>query len=319
MMADVQLEHGFTRIADSLLEALLRTPLPSRHLRVVFALIRKLYGFGKTRDRISAGQLSRLTGIAPQNVRVVLADLASWGVIRKTGGSPGKPNVVALVKDYDLWRVPLPASRARRLADETPHEQGDYPSQEQDATRLADEAPTRLRNEAHNKEEKESKRQKKETDAPSDPAALESPRREENRDAQEQDRDRRRGARKTLAPERLGPEDWERLKRWTDDNYPWLRKEGRLEHHTDETLTWWRGEGRKKTDWVAVIQNRIQAKERERFEKLGEPMPDPVAWKERERRLDEAEARFGPALRRLEAQEAAENAEARAARQGGRA
>jgi phage replication O-like protein O len=112
---DVQLEHGFTRIADALYEALIRAPLPGRHQRVAHALIRLTFGYGKKADRISSGQLAGLTGLAPGKVRDVLSDLVRWGMVERKG-SPGTVSILALVKDFDRWKIAAPAPRRGRPA-----------------------------------------------------------------------------------------------------------------------------------------------------------------------------------------------------------
>ncbi len=93
-MADIQLEHGFTRIADVLLEAMCRAPVPGRHQRVFTALIRLTYGYNKTSDRIATSQISRLTDIDRRSITRILQDLEDAGMIERgaledrTGGQP---------------------------------------------------------------------------------------------------------------------------------------------------------------------------------------------------------------------------------------
>lgn len=50
-VADI--DDGYTRIANELLEAVMAADLTARQLKVVLAVIRKTYGFGKKFDRIT--------------------------------------------------------------------------------------------------------------------------------------------------------------------------------------------------------------------------------------------------------------------------
>ena len=57
------LDDGYTRIANELLEAVMAADLTARQLKVVMAVIRKTYGFGKKFDRVSNTQIAAMTGI----------------------------------------------------------------------------------------------------------------------------------------------------------------------------------------------------------------------------------------------------------------
>ena len=57
-------DDGYTRIANELLEAVVSNDLTARQIKVVLAVIRKTYGFGKKTDWISGEQLSNLTGLS---------------------------------------------------------------------------------------------------------------------------------------------------------------------------------------------------------------------------------------------------------------
>ena len=63
-MASPQTEHGFTRLADELLDALICYPFTKRQYKVLLAVIRKTYGFQKREDDITAPQLAAMTGLS---------------------------------------------------------------------------------------------------------------------------------------------------------------------------------------------------------------------------------------------------------------
>lgn len=106
-MADVQVEHGHTRIANALLEALCRTRMPGRHKDVALAMIRLLYGYNKTEDRIGTTQIAQLVGEADGgNVRRILRDLVSWNVLEVLEKSTARLGPRwHFVKDFERWSI----------------------------------------------------------------------------------------------------------------------------------------------------------------------------------------------------------------------
>lgn len=102
--ASPQIEDGFTRIADELLEALCGCSLTSREYAVALCVIRKTYGWNKKTDRISASQIVEMTGVPRSRVSGVLTSLAEKNVIsfhgeRRRGITPS----VGIQKDHTRW------------------------------------------------------------------------------------------------------------------------------------------------------------------------------------------------------------------------
>ena len=89
---DPKLGEGYTRIVNELIEALAQANLASRHFRVMFAIIRQTYGWQKTRDRISSGQLASLTGMSRQNAYKAMRDLLHMNLIHRIDGSTVRIN-----------------------------------------------------------------------------------------------------------------------------------------------------------------------------------------------------------------------------------
>lgn len=95
-----QVEDGFTRIANELLEAVTNAqtcPITLRQMRVVLAVIRKTYGFNKKTDRISDGQLAAETGLSRQNVNKAKKELLAMSVLVMDG------NKIGVNKHVDEW------------------------------------------------------------------------------------------------------------------------------------------------------------------------------------------------------------------------
>jgi phage replication O-like protein O len=100
-MSTPQLERGFVRIANELLEAILGAGLSHREQSVVFTIIRKTYGFGKKEDDMSAAQIGALCGVPRQHVTTTLNALAARNVITKRPGTYGM--IVGIQKDHRKW------------------------------------------------------------------------------------------------------------------------------------------------------------------------------------------------------------------------
>lgn len=104
-MVDVQLENGFTRIANELLEAISGADFTSRQVRVMLALIRLTYGYGKTSDRIASSQIGKMTSIEPRNVRKTLDELERLSAIKRSPKTAGRSRSIRVVKDFEKWQT----------------------------------------------------------------------------------------------------------------------------------------------------------------------------------------------------------------------
>ena len=100
-MSTPQLENGHVRIANELLEAILRGGFSQHEQSVIFAVIRKTYGFNKKEDDMSAAQIGAICGIARQHVTTALNALAFRNVINKRPGEYGM--IIGLQKDHRKW------------------------------------------------------------------------------------------------------------------------------------------------------------------------------------------------------------------------
>ncbi len=116
-MSAPQLENGYTRIANEILEALAKIKLSPYETRLMWIIFRKTYGNnGKKMDRISLSQFSEWTGIDRRNVRRALASLLAREVV---AASPNGNGInYGLQKDYERWK-PRGVS-AETLSAETP-------------------------------------------------------------------------------------------------------------------------------------------------------------------------------------------------------
>lgn len=107
-MASPQKENGFTPVANELLEALARTELKGSGYALVFAIMRKTFGFHKKEDRISISQLQEMLHISRRAVIYNLQELEAKKIIfikRERDGVKNRVNLIKLNKDYETWVV----------------------------------------------------------------------------------------------------------------------------------------------------------------------------------------------------------------------
>lgn len=91
------LDDGFTRIANELLEAVMHAGLSQHQLLVFMAVMRKTYGFNKKSDWVSNEQLSELTGILPHKCSAAKSVLVKRGILTQTG------RVIGINKTVSEW------------------------------------------------------------------------------------------------------------------------------------------------------------------------------------------------------------------------
>jgi phage replication O-like protein O len=92
-----QVENGYTRIANELVEALASTYLSPYEWQVLMAIFRKTYGYNKKSDWIANSQLSELTGIYKAHISRTTKKLVERGIVTQTGNS------LSFNKDYSSW------------------------------------------------------------------------------------------------------------------------------------------------------------------------------------------------------------------------
>jgi phage replication O-like protein O len=98
-----QVEDGYTRIANALLEVLAAARLSGRELSVALAVVRLTYGYQKKSDRISASQLASVTGIDRRKIPALLASLESKSILLIKRRGSGKIPTLQIDKRTDRW------------------------------------------------------------------------------------------------------------------------------------------------------------------------------------------------------------------------
>ena len=107
-MASPQLENGYTKIANEILDAFIgsKVTIPAEVRRIVDFIIRKTYGFRKKEDSISLSQFALATRLKkPSTIRAIHKAI-SMGIISRTAN--GITWKYRFIKDFTLWRPLAP-------------------------------------------------------------------------------------------------------------------------------------------------------------------------------------------------------------------
>ena len=101
-MANPQIENGFTKIANEIVEQLARTQLSGYESRILWVIWRKIYGWNKKQDIISISQFQKLTGLDRRHVQRTLNRLIERNIVTKNGYR--HYTKWAFQKDYTRWK-----------------------------------------------------------------------------------------------------------------------------------------------------------------------------------------------------------------------
>ncbi|MEW6417625.1 MAG: replication protein [Nitrospirota bacterium] len=107
-MASPQVEDGYTKIANELLEAMARIRIPGEPRQVFDVVLRRTYGFNKKADAISLSQFCLATGLKRNTICRAVQKLLSLNLITKKETTLS--TLYAINKDFETWK-PLPKKR----------------------------------------------------------------------------------------------------------------------------------------------------------------------------------------------------------------
>lgn len=102
MAACPQLENGFTRIANEIMEALAHIRIPGEARQVLDVILRKTYGFMKRSDQISLSQFHLATGMVKPSIVRAIRQLEAMNLISKNAN--GLHPEYSFNKDYAAWK-----------------------------------------------------------------------------------------------------------------------------------------------------------------------------------------------------------------------
>jgi len=116
-MASPQKENGYTAIANETLEALVKLNLNGTHFALIFAIMRKTYGFQKKEDAISIDQFVNMLKVSRRTVIYTLQDLEAKGIVlirRSRDGEKNNVNIIRFNKNYETWLVNISADQVEK-------------------------------------------------------------------------------------------------------------------------------------------------------------------------------------------------------------
>lgn len=101
-MANPQLENGYTKISNEILDQLIRIKINSDALKVSLFVIRKTYGFNKKQDRISLSQFVLATQLKKSVICRALTRLNNMNIIIRIAND--ECTIYRFNKDFDTWK-----------------------------------------------------------------------------------------------------------------------------------------------------------------------------------------------------------------------
>lgn len=132
-----QLENGYTKLANELLDALIGAGLTARQWAVAMAIIRKTYGFNKKADEIGLSQLAAMTGIDKAHLSRTVRELEAAKVIRREAGTHG--HSLSINKKHKQWE--LPKEQQKGLPNQQPQLPKEQPKELPNKQPLLNEQP----------------------------------------------------------------------------------------------------------------------------------------------------------------------------------
>ncbi|MGV8123509.1 MAG: replication protein [Candidatus Xenobiia bacterium LiM19] len=102
-MANPQLEKGYVKIANELMEAFAKTRMPGSSTQVLMAILRESYGYNQKTAKLSMDRIAKKTGLHRSHVARALKVLLDMKIVTKIGNS--FVNEWRVNKDYETWKT----------------------------------------------------------------------------------------------------------------------------------------------------------------------------------------------------------------------
>lgn len=122
-----ELEDGYAKLSNMLLEAYAGADLTKRQFKVLLAILRKTYGWNKAMDRVSDSQIAEIAKLPVKRCNETKLQLVRMGLIKQQGGMFG-PN-----KNINEWCIPQNEGISLKTGDKTSlNLRESYPSKQGD-------------------------------------------------------------------------------------------------------------------------------------------------------------------------------------------
>lgn len=108
-----ELEDGYARLSNTLLEEYSGADLTKRHFKVLLAVLRLTYGWNKAMDRICDSQISVIAKLPVKKCNEAKLELIRMNVLVKNGKLLG-PN-----KNVSEWNIPQSGGESPKTGDKT--------------------------------------------------------------------------------------------------------------------------------------------------------------------------------------------------------
>ena len=102
-MANPQLENGYVKIANEIMDALISARPSGQEMSVALFVIRKTYGFNKTADFISLSQMMAAVGMSKIRASQVVRSLELMKILTVKENINGLTKKYSFNKYFDTW------------------------------------------------------------------------------------------------------------------------------------------------------------------------------------------------------------------------
>lgn len=104
-MADVQLENGFTRIANEILENIVKFPLNGTQFRILILIWRETYGFNRKESSLSESYIALRLGLQRQNIHREIKELFDSSILITIHEAAfTSSRIISFNKNYEEWQ-----------------------------------------------------------------------------------------------------------------------------------------------------------------------------------------------------------------------
>ena len=103
-MANPQIENGYTKISNELLEKICQLDISGNEMRILLYIIRKTYGYNCKSAEISLTDISLAVNVKRQNIWRSLKQLSKRNIIEIIPNEGTTPQKISIVKNYENWK-----------------------------------------------------------------------------------------------------------------------------------------------------------------------------------------------------------------------
>lgn len=106
-MANPQIENGYLKIANELVEQFCKYRLSGEEWLILWTVIKKTYGYNKKQDAISLSQFTQMTGLKRSSVCRGINKLVSKKLLGSLKTETREVTSYYIIKDYEKWQPSL--------------------------------------------------------------------------------------------------------------------------------------------------------------------------------------------------------------------